>query len=60
MTPDQIRLARKMIAASQSQLADIMGISVRTLQGWECGRKKCGELQARAIESATGYRRPLR
>lgn len=60
MTPNQIRLARKMILASQSQLAGLMGISVRTLQDWEGGRRKCGELQARAIESATGYRRPLR
>lgn len=32
--------ARKKTGLSQSQFAAIMGVSVRTLQGWEQGRKQ--------------------
>ncbi len=32
--------ARKKTGLSQSQFAAIMGVSVRTLQGWELGRKQ--------------------
>jgi putative transcriptional regulator len=31
---------RKQTGLSQSQFAALMGVSVRTLQGWEQGRKK--------------------
>lgn len=32
--------ARKKTGLSQSQFAAIMGVSIRTLQGWEQGRKQ--------------------
>lgn len=32
--------ARKMTGLSQSQFAALLGVSVRTLQGWEQGRKQ--------------------
>jgi putative transcriptional regulator len=32
--------ARKKTGLSQSQFASLMGVSVRTLQGWEQGRKQ--------------------
>jgi putative transcriptional regulator len=32
--------ARKKTGLSQSQFATLMGVSVRTLQGWEQGRKQ--------------------
>jgi putative transcriptional regulator len=32
--------ARRKTGLSQSQFAELMGVSVRTLQGWEQGRKQ--------------------
>lgn len=32
--------ARQMTGLSQSQFASLLGVSVRTLQGWEQGRKQ--------------------
>ncbi len=32
--------ARKKTGLSQSQFAALMGVSIRTLQGWEQGRKQ--------------------
>ena len=47
MKADQVRVvhtpaieARRKTGLSQSQFAQLIGISVRTLQGWEQGRKE--------------------
>ncbi len=40
MTPAEIKRLRKRLGLSQADFAYAAGISVRTLQGWEAGRKK--------------------
>jgi DNA-binding transcriptional regulator YiaG len=39
MTPDELRAERKRLGLSQPKLAAALGISVRTLQDWEQGRR---------------------
>jgi len=39
MTPMRIKSIRANFGLSQSKFASLIGISVRTLQNWECGRK---------------------
>ena len=40
VTPTDAQQARARMALSQSQFAKLLGVSVRTLQEWEQGRKK--------------------
>ena len=40
VTPTDALQARARMALSQSQFAKLLGVSVRTLQEWEQGRKK--------------------
>ena len=40
VTPTDALQARSRLALSQSQFAKLLGVSVRTLQEWEQGRKK--------------------
>ena len=40
VTPTEAMQARLRMALSQSQFAQLLGVSVRTLQEWEQGRKK--------------------
>ena len=40
ITPTDALRARTRMALSQSQFAQLLGVSVRTLQEWEQGRKK--------------------
>lgn len=40
VTPTDAMQARARMALSQSQFAKLLGVSVRTLQEWEQGRKK--------------------
>jgi DNA-binding transcriptional regulator YiaG len=37
---DQIKAARQAIGLSQAQAAKVWGFSLRTLQGWESGRRQ--------------------
>ena len=40
VTLSPIAEARRRLGMSQSELADLMGVSARTLQDWEQGRRK--------------------
>ncbi|QIM62560.1 transcriptional regulator [Pasteurellaceae bacterium Orientalotternb1] len=47
--------ARKKTGLSQADFAEIMGISVRTLQGWEQGRRLPSGPAATLLKIATKY-----
>jgi DNA-binding transcriptional regulator YiaG len=38
MTPEQIQKLRDDMELTQQQLADFLGVSIRTVNGWEAGR----------------------
>ena len=46
--PPDIKLIRKKLSKSQSEFANLIGVSVSTLQNWEQGRRK-PEGPARAL-----------
>jgi DNA-binding transcriptional regulator YiaG len=41
VTNKQIRKLRKDLRMTQGQMAERMGVSVRTVQGWEAGKQPC-------------------
>lgn len=56
-TPDEVRALRDRHGLSQSQLADRLApaaISVRTIQGWELGRRSCGAAVWRYVLAQVG------
>lgn len=50
MTAKELRKARASIGFSQVQFASYLGISVRTLQGWEQGRRKMGTPESEFVK----------
>lgn len=52
--------ARKRSGLSQSQFAALMGVSMRTLQDWEQGRRKPSGAAQTLIRVATGHPEVLR
>ena len=39
MTPEELRAARKAMGLGQDALADALGVSGRSVRGWEAGRR---------------------
>lgn len=42
VTPAEIRAERKALRKTQQEMADLLGMSVRTYQNWEQGTQGCG------------------
>lgn len=40
MTPDEIRQFRSALGLSQRKAADLLGVSRRTVEDWEAGRRR--------------------
>jgi putative transcriptional regulator len=54
MTPTEIKALRQKLGHTQQALADIIGVSVRTLQKWEQGERQC---RGAALKVLNGMRR---
>ncbi|MCJ2106018.1 helix-turn-helix transcriptional regulator [Methylobacterium sp. E-041] len=50
ITPAQCRAARALLELSQKQLAEISGVSLRTVQGFEAGERSLQSLAMSALE----------
>lgn len=42
MTPRQVKILREKLGLLQRELAGLLGVSTRTVQGWENGRRPHG------------------
>ena len=51
MTKEQLREKRKQLRMTQAQLAEQLGVSTRTVERWETGRRKISKL----VEMGTEY-----
>lgn len=58
LTKHQVKEIRELLGLSQSELAKGLGISFRTLQGWEAGRKidTAANLLLRHLRSCRKFR----
>jgi len=57
MSPEELRSVRKALGWSQSRLAEALGMSLRSIQGYESGEQAIPRVVALAISAVTG---PLR
>jgi putative transcriptional regulator len=57
MTPDELRTIRKALGLSQAAMAQIVGVSRRTVEHWEAGTRNVSPPAARLIRSLKQPRR---
>ena len=49
-TPEQIKRIRLDISLTQPAFASLMGVSIKTVEAWECGRNKPSGCAARLLQ----------
>jgi DNA-binding transcriptional regulator YiaG len=57
MTPAEVRAARKALGLSQVAMAQVVGVTPRTITHWEAGSRNVPEPAARLIRSLENARR---
>lgn len=58
MTPRQIRRLRKDLGDTQEQFAARLGVSVRSVAGWEAGTNRPSPMALKLLEQAAKERMP--
>lgn len=54
MTPEQIRQLRQKKGLTQAQMADELGVHLRTYQQWEYGRRKPNAAVVKLLQIIAG------
>lgn len=49
-TPEAVKKIRRLLGTSQAVLAQLLGVSVRTVQAWECGRSEPSDMACRWLD----------
>jgi putative transcriptional regulator len=49
-TPEAVKKIRHLLGTSQAVFAQLLGVSVRTVQAWECGRSAPSDIACRWLE----------
>ena len=55
MTKEQLREKRKQLRMTQAQLAEQLGVSTRTVERWETGRRKISKHEDMGTENRDNY-----
>ena len=53
MTPDQVRESRRELGLSQADLAELIGVSPRTVKYWESGQRSPRRVAVKRIQDLT-------
>lgn len=49
-TPEAVKTIRRRLGTSQAVFAQFLGVSVRTVQAWECGRSEPSDMACRWLD----------
>jgi putative transcriptional regulator len=49
-SPEAVKKIRRQLGTSQAVFAQLLGVSVRTVQAWECGRSEPSEMACRWLD----------
>ena len=56
LLPEEIRFLRRFLDLKADELADVMGVDVKTLSRWENGRQKMGKVAERLLRLIVHHR----
>ena len=59
MTPEQFKQIRSDLTITQTQLADMMGTTLRSVQRWESGERKISGVVAKLMGYVKKYKNTI-